>query len=391
MSTKSARVRPPTWRSFLVIVSTTIAICVYLFVQAPPPLAAQTIEAGTVPMRSVFSMLELENDAARALWTEEIVDRGKAVGLAFDERWREETVHAGPLPALFLRETARNLERTQLQLSLFLGSPYPINTANQLTADQAAHFTALTEGGAPQFFFEPTTGRHTAMFVDRAVVASCVTCHNEHADSPKTDWKLHDIMGATTWMYPHEAVTTERALELVGAFRASIRAAYAAYLEKAAAFPKPPVVGDKWPKDGYFVPSEDVFMAELARRTSTTTLRALLEPRFAEIAAASEPVPDALPAPVRAPELASTSARPRRDVLTIRASRSTRVTVERDGSRLLVARIPAGGSTTLTARPPLQIHVSEPAEVEIEYDGQEIAVESENIVIGDGELSRGKS
>jgi hypothetical protein len=75
----------------------------------------------------------------------------------------------------------------------------------------------------------------------------------------------------------------------------------------------------------------------------------------------------------------------------IRAGRTTRVTVERNGSRLLVARIPTGGATTLTARPPLQIHVTEPAEVEIEYDGKAIVVDSETIVIEDGMLARGKS
>src|SRR4026208_2592707 len=30
---------------------------------------------------------------------------------------------------------------------------------------------------------------------DRMVNASCVNCHNSHPDSPKKDWKLHDVRG----------------------------------------------------------------------------------------------------------------------------------------------------------------------------------------------------
>ncbi|MBA3821938.1 MAG: DUF3365 domain-containing protein, partial [Deltaproteobacteria bacterium] len=253
--TKADRGRSPTWRSGLAIASVAVALCVYLFVNAPQRLSAQTVHTGTVPIRAVFSILEIENDAARALWTQEIVTRGTAVGLAFGERWRDEGVHAGPLPALFLRETARHLERSSVRLSLFLGSTYPINAANQLTGQQAASFAALEASSVPQFFYEPATQRHTAMFADRAVVQACVGCHNEHADSPKRDWQLDAIMGATTWMYPEATVTRERALEMVGALRGSIRAAYASYLAKVASFARRPAIGDGWPRDGFALPS----------------------------------------------------------------------------------------------------------------------------------------
>src|SRR5690606_33040276 len=132
---------------------------------------------------------------------------GGAVGLAFDEHWRDADVHAGPLPALFLRETARNLERTPAGVSLFLGSPYPISTANRFTGAQAAHYARLVHTGEAQHFFEESTQRWTSMFADVAVTDACVTCHNEHADSPKKDWLRGEVMGATTWMYPAGEIT----------------------------------------------------------------------------------------------------------------------------------------------------------------------------------------
>lgn len=364
---KHDRVRPPTWRSFLVIISTTIAICVYLFVQAPPPLAATSRATGTIPIRAVFSMLELENDAARALWTEEIVTRGTQVGLRFDEAWRDQAIEAGPLPALFLRETAGNLERTSLRLRLFLGSPFPINAANQFTGEQSAHFATLEQTGAPQFFFEPATQQHSAMFADGAVVEACVTCHNEHKDSAKTDWKLHETMGATTWMYPDEVVTLDRAVEMIGALRSSIRGAYGAYLREVATFARQPTIGTLWPKDGFHLPSEDEFMRELARRSSSVTLGSLIDPKAAEAAATTTAA-----APAPAPPVLAAQSRPAHDTLVIRSARSTKITVDQGRNRLMVTRLLPGGSTSLSARKPLRLQISDPEGVEVEYDGKRL-------------------
>lgn len=370
-SSKHDRTRPPTWRSLLIIVSATAALCVYLFVTAPAPLAAERTERATVPIRAVFAMLDRENQAARALWTEDIVNRGTTVGLAFDEAWRDPAVHAGPLPALFLRETARHLERTPLRLRLFLGSPYPINTANLFTGEQARRFADIEQTSAPQHFFEPTTRLHTAMFPDRAVVEACVRCHNEHKDSPKIDWNLGAIMGATTWMYPDDAVTVERATEMIAALRTSLQATYADYLAKAAAFPEPPTIGGKWPKEGFYLPSEDVFMRELARRTSSATLRSLLDPHAVDMVDehVAQPTPPAAPTKPALREPSSTY-----PALVIRSARSTRVTIEHAGSRVMSARLPPGGSTSLSSRPPLRVQLSDPDGVEIEYGGKKVDV-----------------
>lgn len=391
------RYKPPTWRSLVVIVSIAAALSVYLFVNAPPPLAAEPMKAGTVPIRTVFAMLERENDAARALWTEEIVARGKTVGLQFDEHWREPEVLAGPLPALFLRETAHNLERTSLRLSLFLGSPFPINAANQFTGEQSKHFDELVRTGASQHFIDRTTGLQTAMFSDLAISEACASCHNEHPGSPKTDWKVDDVMGATTWMYPEERVTTDRAVQLVRALRSSIRGAYASYLAKVATFPAGPKVGKAWPRDGFALPSEDVFMRELAERSSTATLLSLLDPDAPEVEPEPAPIVTAAaaaPAVPAAGTLPASSA----ETLVIRSKRSTRVSVEHSGRMLLLARVPAGGVATMTSRPPLRVQLSEGDGVEIEYAGNKVVVpprdsveESKGIEVVVGDPNQEKS
>jgi len=263
-------------RRFILIALGLGALIVYLFANAPPPLPEATTPEATIPVATVLAMAEAENDAVRELWTKAIVGDGQRAGLEFSEDWREDGEQAGPLPALFLRETARNLERSPVRLSLFLGSDAPINPENKFTGLQKDKFTAIRATGAPQFFFTPDTGRHTAMFPDEAVAEACVSCHNEHEDSPRDDWQPDDIMGATTWAYPAENLAPGEVIELLAALRTAMRQSYEAYLDKLATFDNPPPIGERWPADGYVVPTADVFMAELAARSSQASLDALL-------------------------------------------------------------------------------------------------------------------
>ena len=85
----------------------------------------------------VFRVVAAENDAARKLWTADIVGAGGKVGLKFHEKWREPSMEAGPLPALFLREASTALQKTRVPLGLFLGSDFPIAQPNKFSGAQA--------------------------------------------------------------------------------------------------------------------------------------------------------------------------------------------------------------------------------------------------------------
>jgi len=273
-------------KTFTVVVMALTALIVFLFVSAPPPLPEQAMPNANIPVATALRLVEAENDVVRGLWTKEIVGAGQQAGLEFNEDWREADEQAGPLPALFLRETARNLERDPVRLSLFLGSDSPINPANGFEGLQEEYFKQIRETGEPQFFLMSDTGLYTAMFPDEALVEGCVSCHNDHEDTPKTDWQLHDVMGATTWAYPNAMLTGNEALELLVALRTAFRGTYEAYLNKVAEFDNPPQIGARWPAEGYYLPSTDVFMTEVRRRTAEASLETLLK---AASLSASEP------------------------------------------------------------------------------------------------------
>lgn len=255
-----------TRKSFWITVIVLLCLGIYLFGSTPPPLEEQKTRQANIPVERLFTLLQAENAAARMLWTKEIVGAGTKVGLKFDEHWRDADLEAGPLPALFLRETAKSLEKNPFQLSLFLGSDYPISPDNRLVGLQAEKFQTLRKSQQPQFFHVPDIGLHTGMFADVAVAAPCVDCHNKHEQSPKTDWQLNGVMGAATWMYPDSTVTIEDMLKATTVLHQGIQEAYTGYLEKVKTFAQPPVIGERWPSEGYYLPSLEVFMQEFLRR-----------------------------------------------------------------------------------------------------------------------------
>lgn len=251
---------------------------VWAFVTAPPPLADEkALAQAQISIESVMETIAKENDIVRSLYTASIVGAGIKAGLKFDEDWKDPEVEAGPLPALFLREAAASIERSSVPLGLFLGSDYPISPSNRFSGSQAPIFEEVKKNRSPEYFHDSTTGRWTAMFPDFSSVMACVTCHNNHPDSPKTDWVIDDVMGATTWSYPKERVSAEEFLQIIAAVRAGFRDAYQGYLAEIETFEKKPEVGTRWPSDGYYIPDQATFIAEFERRASSATVQHLLE------------------------------------------------------------------------------------------------------------------
>lgn len=267
--------------------ATFALLAIYLFVSAPPELPDGPGAGKMIPAESALALLDAESAAIRAMYTAEIVGKGGKQGLAFREDWKKDGVAAGPLPALLLRETSNRLQMQVPELGLFLGSDYPIVEENLFKGQQAVHYQEVKKTLQPRYFFDTAQGRTTAMFPDRAAAQACVTCHNEHPRSPKKDWVLNEPMGATTWSYAGRQVSSETMLRMVGQLRSSAVAAYGAYLQKVASFEPAgkPAVGDRWPRDGFFLPDLETFRRAVEAQNSARTLNALLAANDAPAAA----------------------------------------------------------------------------------------------------------
>lgn len=256
-----------------------IIIGIYLFVTAPDKLADKAIDADvTVSAEEAISILATEQSSIRAIYTKEIVGAGLKAGLNFNELWKDEAVHAGPLPALLLRETSNRMFLKSPELNFFLGSDYPIVKENLFTEAQLAYFEKVKNTQNSVFFYDEKLKRTVGMFPDFASANACVTCHNEHKASPKNDWKLNDIMGATTWAYTGKTMSATTLASLIKNLRNSSYESYASYLDKVQKFDKEQniKIGNQWPSDGLFLPDLKNFKNKIEKSNSDHTLNKLL-------------------------------------------------------------------------------------------------------------------
>ena len=254
------------------------AAMTYLFVSAPAPLQAADAAKNSYSTQEAMAMLALENDVTRTLYTKAIVGAGKPQGLAFSEHWADPEVVAGPLPALFLRGVADELKKSDVPLGLYLGSDFPIEASNQFQGRQAEAFAQMRKDHSPQYFLDEVTNETIGMYPDFASAKACVSCHNEHERTSKSDWQLGDLMGATTWSYPGDSVTTDELVAMLKAYRAGVSSVWSRYLGEIQAMDPSvqPAIGSTWPSQGAFVPDGKTFQDSVAELAAVHLMASIL-------------------------------------------------------------------------------------------------------------------
>lgn len=138
--------------------------------------------------------------ADRTVYAEHVVTRlvndQKAVKAS--EHWKDEKGSL-PLPAQMLRMASENFNKSNKGVNFALLSLWPINKQNAAkTEAEKKGLDAVAKNPAKNYYECETLGKKTyftAIYPDTAVAKACVTCHNEHKDSPKKDFKLNDVMG----------------------------------------------------------------------------------------------------------------------------------------------------------------------------------------------------
>jgi hypothetical protein len=254
-------------KKLLLLITITIS---FIFVNCSGVPEETSYSGKKYPVEKVMEIIAEENDVTRTLYTKAIVGKGKKQGMKFDEDWEKNDVEAGPLPALFLRGVSYSIQQGDVPLGLHLGSDFPINDANLFTGDQATLFKKIKTNIEAEHFYDEGTKLYTSMFADLASAPACVTCHNEHPQTPKKDWKLGDVMGATTWQYPKDSLTTEEVIDVIKAYRQGTIDIYSAYLTEISNFKETekPTIGRKWPEKGYYLPTAEVFVDSVRKLVS---------------------------------------------------------------------------------------------------------------------------
>jgi len=114
----------------------------------------------------------------------------------------------GPGHVAMLRQAAQSIQRHGAEFSYTLRSLQPIESANgpQTEVEQTGLEFVATHAAENFYTEEELGGRSyfTAIYAERATLASCVDCHNQHPRSPRRDLKSGDVMGAIVVRVPLE-------------------------------------------------------------------------------------------------------------------------------------------------------------------------------------------
>jgi len=151
---------------------------------------------------ALFSVME----ADRTVYTKLIIGRlaKKEKVIKASEHWKDEK--ALVLPAQMFRYGAERVAEKGSDFSYSLLSLWPVNKQNKPETDvEKEGLKFIADNPGQNFYSEETLGDtkyFTAIYPDIGVASACISCHNNHKDTPRTDFKLGDVMGGVVIRIP---------------------------------------------------------------------------------------------------------------------------------------------------------------------------------------------
>lgn len=156
--------------------------------------------------KDVTDMLHAVMESDRTVYTRKVVNRLTLKDKVIKASEHHEDEKALPLPAQMFRFGAEMVATKTDKFTYSLLSLWPVNKQNAPRTDlekKALEYVAANAG--KNFYGEETLGGKkyfTAVYADTAVAPACVSCHNEHKDSPRRDFKMKDVMGGVVIRIP---------------------------------------------------------------------------------------------------------------------------------------------------------------------------------------------
>ena len=185
-----------------------LAVCLF----AGTAVAAEP-GSEAVSVKAMADALHIVMDSDRTVYTKKIVNRlvKKDKVIKASEHFEDDQALA--LPAQMFRFGAelvaeRSADNPDVNFTYSLQSLWPINKQNAPKTDvEKAGLKFIAENKGKNYYSEETLGGtkyFTAIYPDVGVAPVCVSCHNDHKDTPKRDFKLGDVMGGVVIRIPME-------------------------------------------------------------------------------------------------------------------------------------------------------------------------------------------
>jgi hypothetical protein len=175
---------------------------------APSIGSAEAADEARFTPRQLADMLHLVMDSDRTTYTRVIVNRLTLQDKVITASEHFEDDHALALPAQMFRFGAEMVASKTEDFSYSLQSLWAVNKQNMPRTElEKAGLSYVAENVGEHYYGEEELGGvtyFTAVYPDIAVAQACISCHNDHADSPRNDFELGDVMGGVVIRIPLE-------------------------------------------------------------------------------------------------------------------------------------------------------------------------------------------
>ena len=156
--------------------------------------------------KQLADMLHLVMESDRTVYTRVIVNRLTLQDKVITASEHFEDDQALALPAQMFRFGAEMVASKTEDFQYSLQSQWAVNKQNMPRTDVEKEGLAfISENPGERFYGEETLGGvkyFTAIYPDIAIAQACVSCHNDHADSPRRDFEMGDVMGGVVIRIP---------------------------------------------------------------------------------------------------------------------------------------------------------------------------------------------
>lgn len=166
---------------------------------------ATKAEAMVTP-RQMTDALHAVMEADRTVYTRAVVNRlqNEEQVITASEHWQDDK--ALPLPAQMFRMGSELAAEKDAGFSYALVSLWPVNKQNRpKTEIERLGLQFVADNAGENYYAEETLGNQkyfTAVYPDIAVAQACISCHNNHVDSPRADFAMGEVMGGVVVRIP---------------------------------------------------------------------------------------------------------------------------------------------------------------------------------------------
>ena len=168
--------------------------------------AIETSQPAGISPQAMADALHAVMESDRTVYTRNVVNRlqNEEDVIRASEHWKDDK--ALPLPAQMFRMGAEMVAEKTDVFSYSLLSKWPVNKHNAPKTElEIAGLDAIAADSSKPFYGTEALGGvdyFTAVYADVGVAPACVSCHNDHKDSPRTDFELGETMGGVVIRIP---------------------------------------------------------------------------------------------------------------------------------------------------------------------------------------------